>query len=161
MRTSRWVTVALIVAASIVAPAAAGATTTTTLLLPQSSAFVVLGHSCGGIQEQAFATRFRATDGAPVGDVYLQTRCGGSGRGGGYHTTTYSAWTHVIWNLSGVVRSYAVLPTPPAHVSPTFTAVDANGDVLHNVLYALYVPPANCTVGNTTYCTYRAYLTTP
>ena len=75
------------------------------LLLPQSTAFSILGHSCGGIQEQAFATGFDPTSGYPTGDVYLQTRCGGSGRGGGYHTTTYSAWVGATWDFAGGVRS--------------------------------------------------------
>ena len=57
---------------------------TVPLLLPQSTAFSVLGHSCGGIQEQGYATGFDATSGYPTGDVYLSTRCGRSGRGGGY-----------------------------------------------------------------------------
>src|SRR5689334_5152550 len=69
------------------------------LLLPQSTAFSILGHSCGGIQEQAFATGFSSLNGDPMGDVYIQTRCGGSGRGGGYHVTTYSAWVAVTWDF--------------------------------------------------------------
>ncbi len=72
-------------------PSVASATTPASLVLSQPTAFSVLGRSCGGIQEQAFSTGFDVTTGYPVGDVYLQTRCGGSGRGGGYHTTTYSA----------------------------------------------------------------------
>jgi len=63
---------------------------TAQLLLPQSAAFSILGHSCGGIQEQVYAKGFNP-GGYPIGYVYIQTRCGGSGRGGGYHTTTYSA----------------------------------------------------------------------
>ena len=50
------------------------------LLLPQSTAFTILGHSCGGIQEKAYATGFSRTHGDPTGYVYIQTRCGGSGR---------------------------------------------------------------------------------
>ena len=65
-------------AAVFFANAASG--TPTSLLVPQSIAFSVLGHSCGGIQEQALATGFDATSGYPTGDVYVQTRCGGSGR---------------------------------------------------------------------------------
>src|ERR1700724_2331475 len=83
---------------------AAGAATTTRLLPNQSAAFSILGHSCGGIQEQVYATGF-ATNGYPVGDAYLQTSCGGSGRGGGYKSTTYSAWATVIWDWFGNTRS--------------------------------------------------------
>jgi hypothetical protein len=128
------------------------------LLVPQATAFSFLGHSCGGIQEQAFATGFDGTSGYPTGDVYLQTRCGGSGRGGGYHTTTYSAWVAVTWDFSAGVRSTARLSAAPA-VSPTFSATDANGDQVYNTLNAVNVAPSSCTVANTTYCAYRAYLT--
>ena len=138
---------------------ASAATTPTQLLLPQSTAFSMLGHSCGGIHEQAFATGFDSS-GYPTGDVYLQTRCGGSGRGGGYHVTTYSAWAAVTWDFSGDVRSSARLAAAPA-VSATFSATDANGDQIYNVLNAVNVLPAACTVANITYCTYRAYLTVP
>jgi hypothetical protein len=136
----------------------ARAATPTSLLLPQSTAFSILGHSCGGVQEQAFATGFDLASGYPAGDVYLQTRCGGSGRGGGYKTTTYSAWVGVGWNWFGEARTATRLAGAPSGLSPTFSAEDAYGDRLYNVLSAVNVQPANCTVSNTTYCTYRAYL---
>jgi hypothetical protein len=141
--------------------AAADAANPTSLTLPQSTAFSILGRSCGGIQEQAFATGFAAADGAPTGDVYLQTRCGGSGRGGGYHVTTYSAWVGVTWDFAGTVSSYAKLTSAPAGLDPSFSATDSHGDRVYNVLSAVNVQPAACTVGNTTYCSYRAYLSVP
>jgi len=128
----------------------------TALQVPQSTAFAVLGHSCGGIQEQAFATGFDATSGFPTGDVYLQTRCGGSGVGGGYHTTTYSAWVNVTWDFTGTVVSSAVGASAPANAYPPFSAFDSFGNEVQNVLNV--VNGASCTVGNTSYCTYRAYL---
>src|SRR5215813_10441887 len=98
--------IAVIAALSMTAGSESGAlASTTSLLVPQATAFSVLGHSCGGIQEQAFATGFDATSRYPVGDVYLQTRCGGSGRGGGYHTTTYSAWGTAMWDFTGALMS--------------------------------------------------------
>jgi cysteine-rich repeat protein len=100
------------------------------LLVPQSTAFSVLGHSCGGIQEQAFATGFDMTSGYPTGDVYLSTRCGGSGRGGGY-PTTYSAWVGAAWDFTGALLSYVVLPTAPT-VDPTFSAFDQDGNEVYN-----------------------------
>ena len=130
----------------------------TSLLVPQSTAFSVLGHSCGGIQEQALATGFDVTSGYPIGNVYIQTRCGGSGRGGGYHTTTYSAWVGVTWDYTGTVVSSQVLAAAPTNVDPTFSAADSFGNEIDNQLNAVNVLPANCTVGNTTYCSYRAYL---
>jgi hypothetical protein len=65
----------------------AASATTISLLLPQSTAFRILGRSCGGIQEQAFATGFDATSGYPTGDVALKTTCSGSGRDGGHSFT--------------------------------------------------------------------------
>jgi cysteine-rich repeat protein len=137
--------------------AGSAASGTTSLLVSQSIAFSVLGHSCGGIQEQALATGFDPPSGYPTGNVYVQTRCGGSGRGGGYHVTTYSAWIGVTWDYTGAVVSYDVLAAAPA-VDPTFSTFDSFGNEVYNQLNAVNVPPANCTVGNTTYCTYRAYL---
>ena len=121
------------------------------LVLPQSAAFSVLGRSCGGIQEQTYATGFDAASGYPTGDVYLSTRCGGSGRGGGYHTTTYTAWAGVTWDFTATVMSYgAVSPAPP--VDPAFSAFDANGNQVYNqsgnaylVLAPGYVAPARIT----------------
>jgi IPT/TIG domain-containing protein len=101
------------------------------LLLPQSTAFSVLGHSCGGIQEKGYATGFDATSGYPTGDVYLSTRCGGSGRGGGYHTTTYSAWVGVNWDFTAAVISYIALSAAPT-VNATFSAFDAYGNQVYN-----------------------------
>jgi hypothetical protein len=108
------------------------------LLLPQGTAFSFLGHSCGGIQEQAFATGFDPVTGYPIGEVYIQTRCGGSGRGGGYHTTTYSAWVGVTWDFTGTVISAAKLTTAPV-VSGTFHATDAYGDQVYNTGVAAYL----------------------
>ncbi|HEV7585914.1 MAG TPA: fibronectin type III domain-containing protein [Solirubrobacteraceae bacterium] len=122
---------------------AAGAATTTQLLLSQGAAFSILGHSCGGIQEHGYATGF-GSDGYPKGDVYMQTRCGGSGRGGGYKTTTYSAWATVTWDWYGGTRSFARLEAP-AEVSTTFSAEDAYGDRVYNTEAAAFletiVPP--------------------
>src|SRR5689334_2260156 len=111
---------------------------TTTLLVSQAIAFSVLGHSCGGVQEQAFATGFDSTTGYPTGDVHLQTRCGGSGRGGGYHVTTYAAWIGVTWDYTGVVVSYAVLASAPT-TDGTFSAFDQYGNEVYNQSNAAYL----------------------
>lgn len=129
----------------------AEAATATQLVLPQGTAFAILGRSCGGIQETVYATGFDATSGFPAGVVQMSTRCGGSGRGGGYHTTTYSASAGVVWDFTGAVVSYAV-PAPPASVDPSFSAYDSNGNEVYNqsggaflALAAGYVPPARVT----------------
>lgn len=141
--------------------ASAVAANPTALLIPQATAFAVLGHSCGGIQEQAFTTGFDASSGRPTGAVYLQTRCGGSGRGGGYRATTYAAWVSATWDFAGSVVSSARIAGPPTSLDPAFTVTDGSGDTVYNRLSAINVAPANCSVGNTSYCTYRAYLTVP
>ena len=136
---------------------AAGASgTPIALLVPQGNAFGVLGHSCGGIQEAAYATGFDGTTGYPTGDVSLSTRCGGSGKGGGYHTTTYSAWVGVTWDFTGALVSLSVLSTAPA-VDPAFSATDANGNQLYNqttraylLLGPSYVPTPRVTSISTT-----------
>src|SRR5262249_44799372 len=110
----------------------------TSLLGSQGIAFSVLGHSCGGSQEHAFASGFEATSGYATGDVYLQTRCGGSGRGGGYHVTTYSAWVGVTWDYTGAVVSYAVLSGTPT-VDPTFSAFDQYGNEIYDQSNAAFL----------------------
>jgi len=109
----------------------------TQLALSQAAAFSLLGHSCGGIQERAYATGF-GSNGYPTGDVYMQTRCGGSGRGGGYTTTTYSGWASVVWTWFGETRSFARLQSA-AEENTSFSATDAYGDHLYNVGSAAYL----------------------
>jgi hypothetical protein len=115
----------------------AGAATTTQLLLSQAAAFSVLGHSCGGIQEHAYATGFGA-GGYPKGEVYLKTSCGGSGRGGGYKVTTYTAWASAAWDWFGDTRSFAKLEGT-AEVSTSFSETDAYGDRVYNTETGAYL----------------------
>ena len=96
-------------------------------MLPQETALAILGRSCGGIQEKAYATGFDSTSGNPTGVVLMSTSCGGSGRGGGYHTTLYSASVGVTWDLTGAVVS-DVIPAPAVTLNPTFAAYDAHGN---------------------------------
>lgn len=107
------------------------------LVLPQGDAFAILGHSCGGIQEQVYATGFDPVTGYPTGVVNLKTRCGGSGRGGGYHTTTYTAWAAATWDFAGNVISYSVLAS--VVVNASFTATDVFGDILYNTSGQAYL----------------------
>jgi hypothetical protein len=107
------------------------------LILPQGDAFAILGYSCGGIQEQVYATGFDPVTGYPTGAVYLKTSCGGSGRGGGYHTTTHTAWAAATWDFAGNVISYSVLSN--AVVNASFTATDAFGDILYNTSGLAYL----------------------
>jgi hypothetical protein len=113
-------------------------TTPLQLLLSQGAAFGFLGHSCGGIQEHAYATGFDPTTQVPAGAVYMQTRCGGSGKGGGYHVTTYSAWAAVVWDFTATVVSDTRLTTAPT-VDPAFSAFDTNGNEVYNTTTAAYL----------------------
>src|SRR5438093_12323937 len=80
---------------------------TTRLLLPQSNAFAILGHSCGGIGERVYATGFDPTSGYPTGVVRLTTTCSSGGHGS--PPTTYTAWAAVTWDFAaGVVSAMAL-----------------------------------------------------
>jgi hypothetical protein len=130
MLASKFGVVAAVALGSVaVVPQVASATTAVPLSIPSATAFSLLGHSCGGIQQQDFATGFDPTSGLPEGAVKLSTRCGGSGRGGGAHSTTYNAWVAVAWDFTGAVVRTTVVSTPPS-VSSSFTATDTHGNVL-------------------------------
>jgi hypothetical protein len=107
------------------------------LYLPQGDAFVILGASCGGIQEQVYATGFNPVTGYPTGVVYLKTSCGGSGKGGGYHVNTYTAWASVIWDFAGNVVSYSAISS--VAVNASFAATDTFGDILYNTSGLAYL----------------------
>ena len=109
---------------------AADAATPMQLLLPQATAFSILGVSCGGIQEQAYATGFDPSSGYPTGVVQLSTRCGGSGRGGGYKTTTYTGSAGVTWDFTGTVVSSGAAPA--VTVNPTLAVYDSHGNEVYN-----------------------------
>jgi hypothetical protein len=100
----------------------------THLVLPQSDAFSILGHSCGGIGEHPYVTGFDSTSGYPLGAVYLSTTCSTGGIGGGHHT--YTAWAAVTWDFAGNVISSTATSAPS--VDPTFHATDAFGDTIYN-----------------------------
>ena len=136
-------------------PAVAAAGTPVQLAVSQATAFAVLGRSCGGIQEQSIAGGFDAASGNPTGVVYMQTRCGGSGRGGGYHVTTYFAWMSVTWDFGANVLAYSKIATPPL-LDPTATYTDVHGDEMHTT-YNTAVPTCATTVATT--CAYHAWLT--
>jgi hypothetical protein len=101
----------------------------TSLVVPQSNAFAILGHSCGGIQEMAFGSGFDKTSGFPVGDAFLSTTCSSGGRGGPH--TTYSAWVSTTWDFTGALVSDVTLHTPPT-VNPTLSVFDVHKNQLYN-----------------------------
>jgi len=104
--------------------------TPTRLLLPQSLAFAILGHSCGGIREQVYVTGFDPANGYPTGNVYLSTTCSTGGRGS--PPATFTAWAAVTWDFAGNVISSTALSSATT-VNPTFIAHDDYGDTIYNV----------------------------
>jgi hypothetical protein len=129
----------------IIAPAVIGgglastaAASTVRLELDQGSAFAILGHSCGGIQEKVYVRGF-APNGYPQGNVEMSTKCGGSGRGGGYKTTTYTGTASVVWTWFGETRSYGALEGPLEAIEAT----DEYGDHVYNVGTAAYLETGN------------------
>lgn len=125
---------------SIGVPGSAGsaaASTPTRLVMAQGPAFAVLGHSCGGIQEKVYATGF-AVNGYPQGVAQLETRCGGSGRGGGYKTTTYTSSASVVWSWFGETRSYGKVE-PGTELNPAFSAEDSHHDHIYNSAGSAYL----------------------
>ena len=114
--------------------AAASAASPIRLYLNEGDAFRILGHSCGGIQQQVYVRGF-APNGYPTGNIYMSTRCGGSGRGGGGGTTTYTGTATAIWTWVGETRSYGTLEGPLEAAETT----DAHGDRVYNVGTAAYL----------------------
>jgi len=127
---------------------AAQAASSIPLYASGNAAFAVLGHSCGGIQQKVYETGF-APDGYPTGNVLLSTSCGGSGRGGGYHSTTYTATATVVWTWFGETRSI----TPSSGPLEATAAEDGHGDRLYNVGTSAYLetgtPPLQAPVAPT------------
>jgi hypothetical protein len=125
-----------IIAAAVLDTAlpAAAAASPIRLYLDQGSAFAVLGHSCGGIQEKVYVRGF-ASNGYPQGNAELETRCGGSGRGGGGGTTTYKATASVVWTWFGETRSHGTPGTP----LEAKEATDSHGDRVYNTGTAAYL----------------------
>ncbi len=124
-----------VAAIALCAVTAAGASASTMpLSMSQEAAFAVLGHSCGGIQEQSYETGF-AANGYPQGNVSLSTRCGGSGRGGGGHTTTYTATATVVWTWLGETWKWG----PLVGSLEAIPAEDSHGDKLYNVAAQAYL----------------------
>ena len=131
-------------AALLLGTTPASASTPISLLVPQSAAFTVLHHSCGGIQQDAFGTQFDPASGYPDGDAYIWTTCSAGGKGG--NSTTYSAWVSATWDFTGAMVTDAVLTAAPS-VNPTLSVLDSHGNQLANqtnraylTLAAGYVP---------------------
>jgi hypothetical protein len=106
------------------------------LLLSQSTAFAILGYSCGGIQEKAYVTGFDTSTGYATGNVYLSTSCS-TGRAGS-PPSVHTAWAAVTWDLAGNVVSAAALSNAPT-VNTNSIATDPYADTIYNVDRAAYL----------------------
>jgi hypothetical protein len=120
--------------------------------LPLPAAYpTLLGASCGGVHVASYVTGFDE-NGYIRGEVYAWTRCGESGRGGGYHSQTYQAWHTIVWDLG---QNYKLLPYDNVVPDPAFKATDAYGNSILDTCsvatdgqpacvasaYIYYVPP--------------------
>ena len=78
----------------------------TVTALPKPSVLSIVGHQCGYSPVTSTATGF---NGAYVTTYNTATtRCGGSGRGGGYHVTVYSGCATATYTLTGKLVSVAI-----------------------------------------------------
>ncbi len=112
----------------------------TRLLLPQSTAFAILGYSCGGIQEQVSAG-FDVANGLPTGVVDLSTSCS-TGKAGS-PPSIHKASAVVTWDFAGNVISAA--PLTNGVTVPSTTPTDGLGDVIYGtngVAYLIVPIPA-------------------
>lgn len=134
-RPIRGTVAAAIVAALLAITPGAVFAAPTSLLVPQSTAFTILGHWCGGIWEKAYASGFdTSASHYPAGDVYLWTTCS--------HGSTYKAWVSTSWDFTGALISYTVLSQPPT-VNPTLSVYDTHGNHLYNQSYRAYLALAS------------------
>jgi len=101
--------------------AMAGAATAAPLPVPYLTAG---GHWCGGSHPVAYITRFNS-DRTISGVIHTWTRCGGSGRGGGYQTTLYQSNYSMVWDFFNNVIANPYDGTPLVNN----VAVDEFGNV--------------------------------
>ena len=98
-----------------------------TIALNPQVGYRLLGVSCGGIHTSTYVTGFDL-NGNITGEVYAWTRCGLSGRGGGYHSNLYTSWHSIVWDLTGT--ALVTLPYDGVVPDPAFTAADSSGDTI-------------------------------
>jgi len=108
------------------------------LVVPPATAFTVLGHDCGGINQNDFITQFDPargyTKGYPEGDAYLWTSCSC----GKACSTTYKAWVSTIWDFTGALVTQTVLSAPPT-VDPALSLTDGHGNQIYNQTNRAYL----------------------
>jgi len=92
-----------------------------TLTLASPSPFAVIGRQCGAGTTASTATGFTPDGDYITGLTSVSTRCGGSGRGGGYHTTTYSGCGITRWDLVGRLIDITSTACSAADAGAVFT----------------------------------------
>ncbi len=106
---------------------AVGVAQATNLPLPPGYP-ALLGVSCGGVHTASYVTGFDV-NGNITGEVYAWTRCGASGRGGGYHSHVYERWTSITWGIDA--GWYALATVYDGNVpDPTWVETDAFGHTI-------------------------------
>ena len=100
----------------------------------------LLGVSCGGVRVSTYATGFDPS-GNITGEIKATTRCGGSGRGGGYRTVTYTSWHSALWGITGTFIQ--LLPYDGIYPDISWVETDLFGNTISTV------------------CCYTGVLTTP
>ena len=105
------------------------ASASTIIALNPQPGVALMGVSCGGIHTTTYVTGFDV-NGNITGEEYSWTRCGLSGRGGGYRSHLYTTWHSIIWNTNGV--ALATLPYDGVAVDSSFTATDTSGNTIDN-----------------------------
>ena len=123
----RFLAVTVASVALCTATAAAASAEKINLEMNQNAAFSALGHWCGGIKEKVYETGF-ASNGYPQGNIFMETTCGGSGRGGGGHTT-YTGTASVVWTWLGETWKWG----PMSGTLEAKPAEDSFGDKLYSV----------------------------
>ncbi len=107
--------VLLVALTLLAAPAFAG----TSLVLTPLSPYQVLGVQCGAGTSVATATGFSGAYATTYS--VASTRCGGSGRGGGYRVRTYHGCATARYTLTGELRDYTPVACAAADPSLVFT----------------------------------------
>lgn len=92
----------------------------------------LLGVSCGGVHVASYVTGFDV-NGNITGEVYAWTRCGASGRGGGYHSHVYEAWHSAVWGVAA--DWYQINPWDGITPDPAWTETDSFGHTVSNTCF--------------------------
>ena len=93
-----------------------------TLTLASPSPYAVIGRQCGTGTTASTAIGFTPDGYYLTGLTSVSTRCGGSGRGGGYHTTTYSGCGISRWDLVGRLIDITSVACSAPDASAVFTS---------------------------------------